>query len=234
MMEEERKPAQFCKCGYGLCDTNCVAANETDCPKAKRAKCAFTNGQPCRLECKHADNIKEGCAQVTATQAKYSPALNATLCDSHWFANWFAMAESEYRDLKDGGRGNYLGFPAAEKLDHCCGILYSAFGTHCYLVGSATETKKFRDVDVRMMLEDAQYNLLFGTSSISPLWSVLSVSISAWLSSQTGLPVDFQFQKVSVANKTYKGHTRNALGIGTRIHLEDDQLPFFLRGEPAD
>ena len=37
-----------------------------------------------------------------------------------------------------------------------------AFGSICYLVGSATKRPDFRDVDVRMILDDEEFHALFG------------------------------------------------------------------------
>lgn len=149
---------------------------------------------------------------------------------------WYELAHSEWKDLKDGERGCYLGPAESLKLDIACGMLQSAFDETCYLVGSATETKNYRDVDVRMIMDDERYDRLFGTSGIAPYWEVLCVSISAWLSDVSGLPVDFQIQKRSRANARYSrknGDKRHALGIGYRVLLEGDQLPDFLRELPS-
>lgn len=51
-----------------------------------------------------------------------------------------------------------------------------------------------------------------GHWEFDPKWLLLTVSLSRWLSDQSGLPVDFQFQPQSHANSRHKGR-RNALGM---------------------
>lgn len=115
------------------------------------------------------------------------------------------------------GRGCYLAATALFQLNHAAVILNRAFDSTCYLVGSCMRTKEYRDVDVRLILFDEEYDRLFpGTKGRAPqtnaLWSVMCVSISEHLSRLTGLPVDFQIQRMTQANEEYDG-PRNALGI---------------------
>jgi hypothetical protein len=145
---------------------------------------------------------------------------------------WYQAAHEDYRDLKDGGMGSYSGFPQTEKLAQCASILHDAFGEYCYQVGSSLETKRWRDVDVRMIMSDEKYDKLFGTAGISPFWSVLCISISSWMREVTGLPVDFQIQRQSFANTKYGGGLRNALGIGYRLKFTDEHQPDWLREIP--
>jgi hypothetical protein len=44
-------------------------------------------------------------------------------------------------------------------------------------------------------------------------WQLLCLTISAYLSQRTGLPVDFQIQRVREANERYGGKPRNPLGM---------------------
>ncbi len=83
-----------------------------------------------------------------------------------------------------------------------------------FLVGSCLERPDFRDVDVRAMMYDGAYDELFprgpdGTES-DAFWSLLCESIGAYLAHATGLPNDFQIQRMTEANATYPG-PRNAL-----------------------
>jgi hypothetical protein len=119
-------------------------------------------------------------------------------------------------------RANYLPAPAYFKLDHACQYINSALGGFgSYLVGSSTRRKDWRDVDVRYILDNDIFDRLFpGVGDANPskcaLWSLMCVTISDWLSNQTGLPVDFQIQRQSMANAKFKsadGHRRSALGI---------------------
>ena len=89
---------------------------------------------------------------------------------------------------------SYLGGPNHERLDHALHIVCAAFDETCYLVGSATKTREFRDVDVRMILDDKKWAGIFGPYHAPPLRSLVAAAVSAYLEQQTGLPVDFQVQ----------------------------------------
>ncbi len=150
---------------------------------------------------------------------------------------WFELAHGILHDLKDETRGSYLPPDKSFKLDIACGMLEAAYDATCYLVGSATESKRYRDVDVRMIMADEEYDRLFGTSSLSPMWEVTCASISAWLQYVSELPVDFQIQRRSNANARYSrktGDKRHPLGMAYRVYLEGDQLPEFLRKPKPD
>lgn len=122
---------------------------------------------------------------------------------------------------KSRTKGIYVGAPACFALELACQHLNAAFGEFgCYVVGSALERPDWRDVDVRFIMEDAAFEAEFpGAGPIShnrwefdPKWLVLTTSISKWLSDQTSLPIDFQFQPQSHANARHKGK-RNAVGM---------------------
>jgi hypothetical protein len=86
---------------------------------------------------------------------------------------------------------------------------------HTYLVGSCLTKPDFRDVDVRFIMSDSYFNRLYpfaDDSGFSPYLKLINVGISQWLSIATGLHVDFQIQKQSIANAKHKG-LRNAIGI---------------------
>jgi hypothetical protein len=74
----------------------------------------------------------------------------------------------------------------------------------------------WRDVDVRCILDDAAFAALFPQAGQSweqdTRWLLLTVSISAWLPKQSGLPVDFQFQPATHVNKAHGGQC-HALGL---------------------
>ena len=96
------------------------------------------------------------------------------------------------------------------ELDEACHPIYAGFGTPPYLVGSASERPDFRDVDVRLILGDEEYDALF--ESLPGLWALLSRVIATYLRSRTTLPVDFQIQRQTDANARHK-KPRNALGL---------------------
>jgi hypothetical protein len=112
---------------------------------------------------------------------------------------------------------NYLTPSELLKLRNAC-ILISQAYDDCYLmlVGSCLEKPDFRDVDVRCIIPDIEFGYLFPASAEEEVfdarWSLLCTSISDWMKSVTGLPVDFQFQKMSLANERFTG-AREALTI---------------------
>lgn len=114
-------------------------------------------------------------------------------------------------------KSNYIGAPACFALEQACQHIGAAFGDYgIYQVGSSLERADWRDVDLRYILPDDEFAKLFPDAGDywehDPRWLLLTVSISAWLSKQTGLPVDFQFQPQTHANERHKGN-RNAMGI---------------------
>lgn len=113
-------------------------------------------------------------------------------------------------------RANYLGVPEFFLLNQACLIVREALDTP-YLVGSCLHKRDFRDVDVRVILDDAHYDHLFpGTQGRAPqtqaLWSLICSATSEQLRRITGLPIDFQIQRMTQANEEYSG-PRHALGI---------------------
>lgn len=119
-------------------------------------------------------------------------------------------------------RANYLPAPAYFKLEQACRIINDAFGEFgCFLVGSSMQRRDWRDVDVRFIMENEDFDRLFpGVGNTNPskcaMWSLMCVTIADWLSNQTGLPVDFQIQRQDMANAEHApsdGHARSALGI---------------------
>ena len=115
---------------------------------------------------------------------------------------------------------NYVGAPAIFALELACQQINDAFGDYgCYLVGSCLERPDWRDVDVRYIMKDEAFEALFPSANINPAtweqdprWLLLITSISSWLRSATGLPVDFQIQTQTHANERHKGN-RSALGM---------------------
>ncbi len=113
-----------------------------------------------------------------------------------------------------------VGMPAALMLDEFASQLIHAFNPCLgmpYLVGSALKGKQWRDVDVRLILTDEEYAALL--PGCDPLqehrcgkWVALCLAFSALGKQMTGLPIDFQIQQMTYANKTTEGEPRSALG----------------------
>ena len=131
------------------------------------------------------------------------------------------MSKLPVREKLRRQKASYVGAPAIFALEQAVGQVWKAFcedATHggCYLVGSAIERADWRDVDVRCILDDKAFAALFPQAGQSweqdTRWLLLTVSISAWLSKQSGLPVDFQFQPATHANAKHAGQ-RHAVGL---------------------
>lgn len=115
-------------------------------------------------------------------------------------------------------RSNFLPAPQAYVLSQMCVIINQAFGDSygCYLVGSSLQKRDYRDVDVRFIMDDKQYDAMFSTrlpAHMDPFWSLLCTSVSLFLQQHTGLPVDFQIQQASRANAEYPNEARHPLGV---------------------
>lgn len=113
----------------------------------------------------------------------------------------------------DEKRPNYLPAPHFYNLNQACALINKAFPGMCYLVGSSLARRDYRDVDVRLMLADAEYDRIFVEGDwTNAYWSLLCTSISLWLRQQTDLPIDFQIQRQTQANEMHDGK-RSAIGI---------------------
>ena len=110
---------------------------------------------------------------------------------------------------------SYVGWPQSAQLDHALMIVCEAFGEQCYQVGSSTKGTDFRDVDVRMILDDDKFDALFGSWTAvrwQPFWSLICASISLYLRQTTGLPIDFQIQRRSNVNEADWDEPRTVCG----------------------
>jgi len=109
-----------------------------------------------------------------------------------------------------------VGMPATLLLEEFGSQVWHAFGTPPYLVGSALEGKQWRDVDVRLILSDTEYAAMFHSEParehVNGKWVALCLAFSALGRQMTGLPIDFQIQQQTHANKTYDG-PRSSLGM---------------------
>jgi hypothetical protein len=124
-------------------------------------------------------------------------------------------------------RGCQLGPHQLRRLDLACIPIHEAWGTP-YLVGSAMTHPDFRDIDVRLLLDDDEFDRLFpggaddyGTRPSDHALNYLNATISLMLTQTSGLhhigkEVDFQFQRRTEANARWDDdfaeHPRNPLG----------------------
>ena len=107
-------------------------------------------------------------------------------------------------------RATYLTVSQVFTLENQCRLLVEAYGWSVYHVGSSLERQDFRDVDLRCMLDDDEFDRMFGTNK-TRLW-LLNSALSDWLAARTGLNIDFQFQRTTEANRDFGGYRRNAVG----------------------
>lgn len=112
-------------------------------------------------------------------------------------------------------RATYLKPSDVYNLEIVCETIRNAFGDVC-LVGSALERADYRDVDLRTILADADFDRMFPGSNephhLHRAWHLTCMAISEWASARTGLPIDFQIQRMTGANAKYAGR-RNSMGF---------------------
>lgn len=113
-----------------------------------------------------------------------------------------------------------VGMPESLLLQQFGDQVWAAFGHPPYHVGSSFEKKDgWRDVDVRLILPDEEYDAMFPQHSegnrpdiMDAKWVAMCLAFSALGKQITGLPIDFQIQRQTQANDLYTG-PRAALGF---------------------
>lgn len=112
-------------------------------------------------------------------------------------------------------RSNYIPSPAALfRLRMFGATVKRLTGWHPYLVGSVLKRRDHRDVDVRIMLDDAEFERIFGGDG---LWitngglTLANMALSALAKEITGMEVDCQIQRTSDANAEYGGEKRQPI-----------------------
>jgi hypothetical protein len=106
------------------------------------------------------------------------------------------------------------------RLDEACRPIRQTFHATPYLVGTAQTGKTYRDVDVRLILEDEAYDALADQLGPDGM-AFLGIAFGEYLAARTELPVDFQLQRQSEANKHHTG-PRNPLGTRTLANYVGD------------
>lgn len=128
-----------------------------------------------------------------------------------------------------------VGMPAALLLHEFGSQVWAAFGTPPYHVGSSLISKQWRDVDVRLILSDGEYEALGLGNPRMPhsngKWVALCLAFSALGQQMTGLPIDFQIQQQSRANEEHEG-PRSALGMTSLRLTEPPGTPTAPTKEP--
>lgn len=118
-------------------------------------------------------------------------------------------------------------------LDAACRLIVHAFGPP-YLVGSAGigGNATWRDVDVRLILDDAEFDAIFGTNR--QRWELLSLAIGDYLRQRTGLPIDMQIQRQTEANEIHPDKPRNPLGMDRTFAGGGDATPWHKPATPVE
>lgn len=105
-----------------------------------------------------------------------------------------------------------VGFPASVKLYSIFGgLLSAAFGVTCaYHVGSSLKGKDWRDVDVVVLLEDDDFEKMFGSREPQGAkWEGFCLAFSSLGHEVTGLPIDFKVQPREWANAKFPNNKKN-------------------------
>lgn len=119
--------------------------------------------------------------------------------------------------MSDPNRVTGLGPHQMFMLNVFGGLVEAAWGELPYLVGSAARGVGWRDVDVRVMLSNEEYERRLGPiwqggmRHQSPRWRA---EMAAWTKlgeALTGLPIDFQVERATEANELYPHDRRIAL-----------------------
>ncbi|QDQ93694.1 hypothetical protein FND50_25020 [Rhodococcus sp. WB9] len=114
----------------------------------------------------------------------------------------------------------YLDVPALTKPDLASVLVREVLDESPYLVGSCLERADYRDVDIRVLLDDERYDALFPRPGSDPLRHLIEDRLTDHYVAMTGLRVDFQIQRQSNANEKYRG-VRHPLAL--YLHLPDEE-----------
>ena len=79
-------------------------------------------------------------------------------------------------------------------------------------------------MDVRLILIDEHYDSLMGGTP-EGFATLLDFALGAYIRELTGLPVDFQVQRMTEANENHKGKQRNPLGGRSMTNWVGDARP---------
>lgn len=121
-----------------------------------------------------------------------------------------------------------VGAQGIDLLDHWGYVISRAFGETPYHVGSSAMQKTgWRDVDVRIIMDDEKFDALFGKDQgrFNPFWTATMLAYSIWGERVTGLPIDFQIQRRSSVSQDDWDKPRNPLGISGSICQRPEHLP---------
>jgi hypothetical protein len=118
--------------------------------------------------------------------------------------------------------------PVLHRLDLACKHISEVFGgfNGPYLVGSVQERTAGpgSDVDLRLILDDEVYDSLMAGVP-DGFATLLDFALAAYVRELTGLPIDFQVQRMTEANAKHAGKQRNPLGGRSLTNWIGDARP---------
>ena len=112
-----------------------------------------------------------------------------------------------------------------ERLEEWCRNVRELFGECPYLVGSALNKNAYRDVDLRLIVPDAEFDAQY--KSIVKV-RLMNRAISIWGQQETGLLIDFQIQRMTEANSKFGEQERNPMGIRDWARIPTSGIPELL------
>jgi hypothetical protein len=115
---------------------------------------------------------------------------------------------------------SYLSPPDFHRLNWACRPIREAFGGPPYLVGSVLTRPDYRDIDLRLILDDDVFEAMFGehdgliTTRKATALLLLNIAVSDLIqrAANPPAPIDFQFQSMTQANVPDHG-MRNPMGM---------------------
>jgi hypothetical protein len=103
-------------------------------------------------------------------------------------------------------RSTFLLVTDFERLEDWCRKVRRLFDWSTpFLVGSALTSPDYRDVDVRVILRDEQFDGQWAADGDPTKVRFINAAVSTWGQRETGLPIDFQVQRQSDANAAFDG-----------------------------
>ena len=118
--------------------------------------------------------------------------------------------------------------PMLHRLDLACHHISEVFGgfNGPFLVGSVQERAAgpASDVDLRLILDDEVYDALMAGTPTGYA-TLLDFALSSYVREMTGLPIDFQVQRMTEANERHAGKQRNPLGRRSLTNWIGDARP---------
>lgn len=112
--------------------------------------------------------------------------------------------------MKARQRATWLHVTDFDRLEDWCHMVRIILWSQPYLVGSALDRADFRDIDIRVLMADKDFDRL--SRKRSDVIRFLNRAFSTWGQRETGLPIDFQIQRQTEANEQFPNKPRNPMG----------------------